>query len=219
MSGNYLPNNDQQVDVWVTNFLAVLESHLAEVGLGEGDLETLDTVHGLFNAALLNHLIKQNEAISATALKSTRRKEMEDILRPLARRINHHPGMTDSLRGALGLKVPVGIRSVISPGTEIPGLVLEAMPGKIVVHFGTDPSNEQINGKPTWARGCNVYRKTAAEDAFHFAAFEMASPYIDNISGPASDYTYVVQYRGNRSNIIGGESSPMSIASSGRLAA
>lgn len=219
MSGNYYPANDEQLDSWMANFLTVLNAHLAQVGLVLTDIEDLQAADATFGTSLGVHVAKQADAQSATATKNANRAAMLDLLRPLVQRINHHPGMDDGLRAALGLKVPTGMRTISAAGEEVPDIYLESKPGRIIVHFGTDPSNEQYNGKPSWARGCNIYRKKTGEADYQFIVFETASPFIDTITGPASDYTYVVQYRGTKSTVVGGPSSPMSIASSGELAA
>ncbi|MCL6629647.1 MAG: hypothetical protein K6U00_08625, partial [Armatimonadetes bacterium] len=94
-------------------------------------------------------------------------------------------------------------------------LFLETKPGQVIVHFGTDASNELHNGKPSWARGCNIYRKKAGESGFTMIAFDTASPYVDTITGSAVDVTYKVAYRGTKETDIGPMSPEQTIAAGG----
>ena len=85
----------------------------------------------------------------------------------------------------------------------------------MIVHFGTDANNEQHNGKPAWARGCNIYRKKPEEADFTLIAFDTASPYVDGVSGTAVDCTYKVCYRATRENDLGPMSPEQTIAAGG----
>ena len=219
MPKDYVPSNDQQFDAWLMNFVSTLSTYAVQVGLLPADIDPLDVAESEFGGAIVTHLTKRTEAESATAAKNTKRATAEGLLRPLVRRVSNHPGMTDQLRAALGLNVPASGHTTSTVGVEFPDLYLESMPGKVVVHFGTNPTNERINGKPSWAKGCNIYSKKTGEAEYHLLAFTSSSPFIDNVTGPASDYTYVVRYQGTKAGDIGGESSPMSIAASGQLAA
>lgn len=216
---DYVPKNDSQFGAWLANFLAVLEQHLADFGLQMSDFTPLDEAKTVFDGALSTHIARQAAAKQATEAKKAARKHSIEILRPLVRRINNHPAMTNELRAALGLPVKDEARTNAMPGEEVPDIYLEAVPGKIIVHFGTAPANEKYNGKPSWARGCNIYRKKNDEEEYTLIAFETASPYIDIINGPAADYTYVVQYRGTRASDVGNVSTPATIAAGGLLVA
>ena len=124
MSRSYIPNNDQEFDAWLGNFLTVLHSHSQQVGLGASDLDDLDTVKDDFDAALTTYVTKRGAAQSAGAAKNTCRTTAESLLRPLVQRINHHPGMTDELRAALGLNLPGSGASTQGVGPEIPDIFL-----------------------------------------------------------------------------------------------
>ena len=103
--------------------------------------------------------------------------------------------------------------------TEVPGIYAEALQGKVIVHFGTSPMNEQKNTKPACVFGTNIYRKKDGEDRYELISFETSSPYVDNIQGPPTGYTYVVRYRGQKSNEISQESAAAYVAVSGATAA
>jgi hypothetical protein len=218
LSKDYVPKNDQEYQAWLQNFYTVLVVNVAQVGLVQGDLDPLDLANGEFSDALGIYVTKKAAAQSASGDKNTKRDTTQEILRPLVRRINNHPGMDDELRGALGLNIPVSGRATNSVGPEVPDIYLEATPGEVRVHFGTMPANERLNGKPSWAKGCNVYRNKSGEAGFPMIAFETASPFIDTVDGDGTDYTYVVRYRGTKSSDLGAGSTPATIAARGMLA-
>ena len=108
--------------------------------------------------------------------------------------------------------MPTRTRTRREVGAEVPGLVLDLKPGQVIVHFGTNPGDEQSNGKPVWAAGCNVYRKKAGETAFALLAFDTASPYVDSVTGAAANYAYKVAYRGVREGDEGAASPEQTVA-------
>ena len=217
---SYYPSNDQQYNTWLVNFLAALETRVATFGLVAADLVPLQDAQLILSGLIDAHVTAQAAAQAATAVKDAGRQDSEDMLKSLVRQINNHPAMTNQIRAALGLpQRGVSTVSTSSVGMEVPDIYLVAMPGAINVHFGTTPANERTNNKPSWAKGCNIYRRKTGETEFSLIAFETSSPFTDAISGPAADYTYIVRYRGTRAADMGLESTPATIAASGLLAA
>ncbi len=216
---DYLPKNDAVLKEWMTNFVTILQAQLATFGLVAGDLIALDEDKTEFDSGVTDHIQKRALARAATEYKNTARAEMVTTLRALVRRIDNHPGMTNQLRGALGLNPKSDGRVTNSIGPDVPDIFLESRAGAIIVHFGSNPTNEQRNSKPGWATGCAIYRQKTGESGFSHVAFQKSSPFIDEISGPAADYTYIVRYQGNKASELGAESSPQMIAAGGLLAA
>ena len=211
-AADFIPRADPDFIAWSTNFFTVLNGNLAAVGLGESDVEPLQDVSAGLAAAYTDQIAKVAAANAAVELKKTRRAAYEPTLRALVRRIQAHPGMTDSLRAQLKITVPTRTRTRRGVGAEVPGLVLDLKAGQVVVHFGTNPGDEQTNGKPAWAAGCNVYRKKAGETAFALLAFDTASPYVDSVTGAAANYAYKVAYRGVREGDEGAASPEQTVA-------
>lgn len=212
---DFLPANDTELQAWLTNFVTVLNANLAAVGLVAADVTPLTTAQTNFNTAVTAQVTAEANFRNAVATKKTRRTQLETTLRPLARRINNHPGMTDGLRGNLRITVPDRVPSRRGVGEDVPGMVLETRPGQVIVHFGTDAGNEQANGKPAWALGCNIYRKRGTETDYSLIAFDTASPYVDTITGTAVNVSYKVAYRGVRATDIGGSSPEQTVAAGG----
>jgi hypothetical protein len=213
---DYVPKNDSEFVDWMENFVTVLNLNMAMVGLVAADVAPVDTANGLYSVAVTTQIQQQALAKSAVENKKTQRDALEDALRPLVRRIQNHPGMTNQLRGLLGITVMNdGGQQPAGAGIDVPSMFLETKPGQVIVHFGTDASNELHNGKPSWARGCVIWRKKTGESDFSMIAFDTASPYVDTVSGSAVDATYKVAYRGTDENDLGPMSTEQMIAAGG----
>jgi hypothetical protein len=170
-----------------------------------GDVTPVSTAITAFNAAVLDQIAKRNAFDAAVATKNLAKAALMLLLRPFIRRINNHPGMTDTLRQSLGLPTPDRTPTRRGVGPEIPGVHLEIRPGQVVVHFGTNPDNEALNGKPIWALGVNIYRQLGGVGGFSLIAMDTGSPYTDNL--PAGTVAaYKLAYRGIRESDVGAQS-------------
>ncbi len=216
---DYIVRKDQEFNAWLANFITSLSAHSAEFGLVPEDLLPIEGESTAFDSALT--LLEQRRIAlnSASKNKMSRRVSTEAVLRPLVRRITGHPAMTDGLLGQLGLPVRRVRKGILPVGPEVPAILTEAAPGRVIIHFGTAPANEQRNGKPGWAKGCNIYRSKAGESDFRMVGFASASPYVDEVVGAGSDYTYYVQYRGTKATQLGQGSHQMTVAARGLEAA
>jgi len=216
MSGkNYIPNKDNDFKVWLDNFQAALTEHLAAFGVSESDIEGLTEAAGAFATALPALATAKAAYHEAIKSKHTARKETEQQLRAVVRRVANHPAMTDAIRAQMGITIPDRIRTRHEDGPEVPSILLEPRAGMVVIHFGTDPGDEQTNGKPDWAMGCNIYRRKSTVADWSLIAFDTASPYVDVITGEPAVYCYRAAYRGTRTSDEGASSAESSIAFGG----
>lgn len=202
---DFMPSNDSQLSNWLNAFIAVVNANLTAWGLVAGDTTALAAAITAFNAAVVDQIAKKNAFDAAVAAKNMAKAALLLILRPFIRQINNHPGMTDDLRQSLGLPTPDRIRTRRGVGPEIPGVSLQLVPGQVVIHFGTNPDNELLNGKPDWALGVNIYRKLAGETIFTQIAMDTGSPYIDHLTA-GTVATYKLAYRGIREADLGAQS-------------
>jgi hypothetical protein len=169
------------------------------------DVTALAAAITAFNAAVVDQIAKKNAFDAAVATKNLAKVALLLLLRPFIRQVNNHPGMTDTLRQDLGLPTPDRVPTRRGVGPEIPGVSLEIRHGQVVIHFGTNPDNEVLNGKPVWALGVNIYRQLAGETGFSLIAMDTGSPYTDNL--PAGTVaTYKLAYRGIRESDVGAQS-------------
>ncbi len=219
MGNQYFPSSDQDFRAWLENFVTLLTTNAAMVGLAPADIVAVTTASDEFTMALAALVTERSIYEGMVSAKKTKRVNAETQLRAVVRRFAGHPGLTDQLRSALGLPIPSIPQTPLSMGDDIPGISLETMPGRVKIHFGTDPTNELHNGKPKWARGVNIYRKKAGDADFTMVGFAFKSPYTDTVIGPATDYTYVVQYRGTKETDLGQNSLPVTVAAGGQVAA
>lgn len=218
MSSQYFPVNDRALRDWLVNFATQLSNNLATFGMVAADITDLDGEISTFDGALDAYIAQQTLYQSALGAKKESRIKAIALLRPIVTRIQSHPAMTDALRGLLGL--PLRSSSTATGSglpSDVPSVFLETEPGRVYVHFGSDPTNEQINGKPAGVKGCNIYRKKAGDENFQLVAYQSASPYVDFISGDGSDYSYFVTYRGNKASDLGQPSAPQTIAARGEV--
>jgi hypothetical protein len=215
---NYMPTNDAELALWLYNLVTGLNTHLEDLGLDAADILPLQTGYTAYSGDVTVLATKRTAVTAATNARNASKLAVEGIVRPLVQRIQHVPGMTDELRGELGLPVR-SPRTTHSIGPETPGIFAETAPGKVTVHFGTSPQNERLNAKPAWAKGCNIYRKRSGDTEWAMLAFQGASPYIDRVSGSGTDYTYMVRYRGTQADEIGDESVTVTVAARGEMAA
>ena len=218
MPKNYFPNNDLALSDWLANFVVGITSNAAQVGLAPADLTEFTTDADAFINALDAFAQKETEMGAARGAKIQARVQAIASLRPLVRRVQNHPGMDDALRGLLRLPIRSIPQSTAGMSEETPKMYLQTEPGSVIVHFGTDPTNEKINGRPAGVQGCNIYRDKNNSGHYELVAFQKASPFVDAIEGSAADYTYVVQYRGNRASQLGKTSAPQTIAARGAFA-
>ncbi|MFN4034214.1 MAG: hypothetical protein ACK4ME_11480 [Fimbriimonadales bacterium] len=197
MARDYLPKPDTDFLAWMNNFLTALNANLATFGLVAADLTPLTNARNDFQSKLGTFQSAQIALRTASEAKKGSRDTAEGLFRQMAQRINRHPNMTDALRAQLGLNVPRP-RQRRGVGPEIPGVRLEVDAGRVIVHFGTNPDDERLNGKPEWAIGANIYIREEGESAYRLLAFDTASPYLWEYRGAPKRFYFRVAYRGVR---------------------
>ena len=63
---DFLPNNDTELQAWLTNFVTILNANLATVGLVAADVTPLTTAQTNFNTAVTTHI--STEAVFRNAV-------------------------------------------------------------------------------------------------------------------------------------------------------
>ncbi len=216
---DFVPTNDDEFRLWLENLSSKLTEYCEQLALPPDKVAELTARSQEFSAALADYRHQKTMLQGALNLKRTMKMDAIEALRPLVRLAVANPNMTPELRGELRLRMPKDGMSRPGVGSETPAIDVEVKPGCVYVHFGTHPQNEQRNGKPAWAKGCNIYRRKAGEPEFQLIAFETRSPYCDKITGPAAEYTYLVVYRGRRASDLGSQSAAVTVAARGAMAA
>lgn len=149
-----------------------------------------------------------NEALESSEAAATL------LWRADAKRLQPHPNMTDAIREAAGLTVPDRVRTKREVGADVPGVEIDYGPGVITIHWGTNPTNETLNGKPGWAEGANVYIAVGSGSS-NLVGFDKASPFRYLVTGPPVSLTIKVAYRTPDDDGVGTLSAPVTVSTGG----
>lgn len=215
-----MPGNFEELKVWMTNFLTVLEAHIEEFGMVAADLNIAKNFNTAFGATVTDYENKKTALAVSSSLRKDQRDGLVDLVRPIIDQINHHPAMTNDLRVQLGLKPRNLASEPITPIDQLtPLVVLESTLGKVTVHWGPNPGNERMNGRPPGVKGAVIYRRQAGIGDYQMVGFSNSSPFFDYVIGSAMDYTYIVRYRGSKDSELSDQSEPATVAARGDIAA
>jgi hypothetical protein len=157
MPRDYIPASDAQFNLWLHNFASQLNSSGTALGFSAPELTSLDAAVNLWDTQFAARLTARDAARSATAMKRDARRAAVELVRPFARRVQSHPTTDDGVRALMGLtpleQPPTGGEGA-GPADETPLLALDfGTRGRITVHFGPNPANENRNGLPRGAIG------------------------------------------------------------------
>lgn len=159
---DYLPTADSELVLWLNSFRVQVSTRAALLGLEAAeDIEPLNTTATAFGASVTASRTKIDEARAATASKRAARRAALQQVRPLVRRLQAHPLMTDELRSILGLTLrdaPATTTTRNDPVPDVaPLLDLDfGVRGQITIHFGPNPAERNRNGLPDGALGAVV---------------------------------------------------------------
>lgn len=212
---DYIPYKDAELEKWARNFWTRIEGLAETLGVPEEEVADLAEYASDFDAAVREQDLARKQAMAKTQQKIRTRERLVRKARAVFQRIDGHPALTNDVRAILGLNIPGAPKDEPTISSAVPGIHVEAGQGRVFVHFGTLPTNEQKNTKPSWATGVNIYRKTQDEDVFRLVAFEISSPYVEDVRGPAAEYSYFVRYRGRKAQDLSEQSAVVTIAARG----
>ena len=215
MADDYLPNNDDDLADWLEQFINMLIANNLVLLVPAPLIAALQAILVQLRANVLATQTTEGAWHGAVAAEATTRSAAEGLIRPLVNELQPKAVMTDAMRAAGGITIRKTTRTRHGVGTEVPGMWIERVGNQIIIHFGTNPTNENANSKPVWAKGCNIYRKKAGETEWTLLALDTASPYVDTITGPAISVSYRVAYRGTKETDIGPMSPEQTVAAGG----
>jgi hypothetical protein len=162
MSTDYLPARDPEFDAWFTNYQLYTAANAAALGLTPAQVLEIQTAKASWSLAYSNNIAAQNAAMSAKALKDTRRGEGERIIRRYTGYIQTRPETTDAQRRALQITVrdkeptptdPEAVKRLSPPDIDLDF----GKPQQVLVHVGPEPKNERRNGFPKPATGFRLW--------------------------------------------------------------
>jgi hypothetical protein len=225
---DFIPKADADFDHWFANFQTYTAAHTAELGLSPAQALEIQTAKANWGLAYSNHLVSQDAAMAARALKETRRGEGVNIIRLYAGFIQNRRETTDAQRRFLGITVPDREPTPLDPTAILrehpPRLVLDhSNPRVVVIHFGPNPDDERRNAKPDICGGARIWYVSGSVPAggtegidalpWQWLADDTNSPYNHNV-GSAQTITYRAQWFDRLMN-LGPLGDPVSCAVTG----
>jgi hypothetical protein len=216
MAGDYIPASDAELIQFAANFASTLAPIVEDVGLVAEDATNLTNQKNVFQLMLTNHVNAQTAARAATQTKNTKREELVESIRSIARRIQAHPGLTDAHRGDLGITIPSSNQTSVGAPTTRP--VLSIQTGNRLQHVINfqDEMTPTSRAKPAGVLGCEIFRHVGtnpptSNDQYQFLSLDTATPFIANFS--ESDGGKTAYYIARWTNRAGDKGSWSAVAS------
>lgn len=107
MASDWIQSKDGAFRIQANELIKIIASHYEIWGLSSEELRQLTEHLNSFEAALTEQAEQAKVYHRAVADKQAKREELEHALRAMVRRINNHPGMTDTLREKMNLASPI----------------------------------------------------------------------------------------------------------------
>jgi len=214
MAADFIPQNHDEFKTKLEQFEAWLVANGPAWGFSAAEITDFTAKKNTVVSKLAAKRTADTAANVANANLDTAEKAVAVPWRSSAKRIQAHPNTTDPIRVAAGLTVPDTTPTPKLVGPEVPGVHLVPGVGKIVIHWGTNPTNEQINTKPAWASGANIYI-SINNGPEQLVGFDQASPFKYIVTGPAASFTVRAAYRATKEDAIGTKSAPVTVSAGG----
>ncbi|MGD9790231.1 MAG: hypothetical protein AB7Q00_01765 [Phycisphaerales bacterium] len=183
---DYIPGPDADFQAWVANFVTYANAHLVDLDLNAADMLPITSGQTAFNTAFAAQIAARAAALGATQNKDDRRADLTAAVRPLVRRLQASPDVTDAEKAALGITVAAE-PSPIGPPTSAPICVIEC--GNRLQHTlrFADETTPNRKAKPAGVLGVEIWNKVgdappAGEGELRFVAVDTSSPFVVNFN-------------------------------------
>jgi hypothetical protein len=163
MGRHFFPRPDVDLLVWGSRFVERVRDGHERLGLSPNDLAQLLRTWDAFKTSYTDHVDAHKRAAEAFERKQSTRQGFERSLRPLVRRIQMSPQVTDRHRADLGITVPKRRRS--SLGEVVlgrPVVRVDASRGLVHVVRYADEVSPKNRRKPTGAKCAELWVGVAA---------------------------------------------------------
>lgn len=195
---DYLPGPDADYQAWVTNFVTYANANLAALGLVAADMLPVTTNQLAFNNGFSAHIAAKNAAMAAKQTKDESRVALTGAIRPLVRRLQASPAVSDAERAALGITVRTP-SAPIGPPITAPLVSIEC--GQRLQHTlrFVDASTPTRRAKPPGVMGVEIWNKVGTtppvgEGELRFVAVDTSAPYVldfDAVEGGKTAYYWL----------------------------
>ena len=190
---DYLPQSDDALVTWLTNYRAKLSTHAATLGVSAADLAIHQSECDDVIAAVQAAAAKKAELANANKVKADTKSDKLGNLRSLNKRIKTNAAYTDAIGADLNI---VGSNTAFDAANAKPLLTVSLSGGKVVIAFSKEKSN-----------GVKIFCKRAGENTFSFLALDTHSPYHDNrpniVAGTPEQREYYAFYIDNTDEAFG----------------
>ena len=195
---DYIPGPDANFQAWQSNFVTYANANLAALGLTAADMAPITANQTTWATAFPAHVAAVNAAKAAKQTKDEARAAYVAVIRPLVRRLQASPQVSDAERAALGITVRQE-PSPIGPPTTSPICTIECGARLQQTLRFVDSATPTRKAKPQGAIGVEIWNKVgtappAGEADLRFVAVDTNSPYVmnfDSADGGKTNYVWM----------------------------
>jgi hypothetical protein len=166
MATDYVPRNEPQLAVWLSNMGKKLSTHGPALGLTAEEINAAVTGCNDTSAKITEIEQKKNDLHHLVAIKDEVRDASLSSLRGLVTRMKAHPGYTEAIGQDLGVIAVTTSADLINNKTT---LKADVLPGRVRISFTKKGFT-----------GVNIYSRLEGTAKWIFLARDTNSPYEDN---------------------------------------
>jgi hypothetical protein len=183
---DYLPGPDESYESWINNFVNYASANLAALGLVAGDMVPVTSAQTTFGNNLAGHVAAKAAAMAAKQDKDDARQALTALVRPLVRRLQAYPGITNGERASLGITIPAADTPVEAPTTRPVATITTWQRLQHTLSF-VEESTPTRRAKPRGAIGVEVWSKIgttppAGVHEMEFRGFDSSTPTVVNFT-------------------------------------
>lgn len=195
---DYIPGPDANFQAWQSNFVTYANANLAALGLVAADMAPVTAAQGVWTTAFPAHVAAVAAAKAAKQTKDEARQAYVAVIRPLVRRLQASPQVSDAERASLGITVRQE-PSPIGPPTTTPIVSIECGNRLQQTLRFVDSATPTRKAKPAGAIGVEIWNKVGTtpptgEGELRFVAVDTNSPYtmnFDSADGGKTNYVWM----------------------------
>ncbi len=203
MATPWYPRNDEQLQAFMTVFLAALTTVMTDLGLAATFDDALIAADTAFDSALATHQSSQAQAQTDRTAKDAAKDALIAELTKVVFQLRPNPAFTEEHATSLQIPVYDTTPSPVVAGSEVPTLEIDtsAPQHHRVLFWQMTEKGTLARAKPSWARACRIVHKIVATgqpapaiEAMDFLATDSSTPYEWDI--PGSEVGKDIWYRG-----------------------
>lgn len=221
MSTSFLPNRDQDLDAWSSNFDTRITATPTAFGITAADATSFHGLAADFSAKLAAAVNPSTRTKVTVQAKNISRAALRAKARSLAKVINAYPPITNAQRADLGLTVRDSVPSPIPAPATQPVVNIEGSGGGVSLLRLADETAPLRKAKPQGVFGALIYTKidgpapVTPDDAKFSGVATKTTHTVSLPDGSAGKTLYVLaQWINER-----GENGPTSVVASAMIAA